>query len=147
MPRTSTTPHLPFIVERPSALLPQTTQTPYFTVTGRILLTQIVGEVSVVIAGVANNATLISVPTVGAPVDLCGAQAVTAAVLGTFYNITGTLADNMVGTASGAVIAQANAILVTDGTIDLDCTANNTGETKWTLHYIPLDSGSSVAIA
>jgi len=36
----------PVIVERSAAVLPATTQTPYFTVTGRVLITQIVGAVS-----------------------------------------------------------------------------------------------------
>jgi hypothetical protein len=39
----------PRIVSRDTANLPQSTQTPYFTVTGRVLITQIVGEVTTVI--------------------------------------------------------------------------------------------------
>ena len=137
----------PRIVERASDTLPQTAQTPYFTVSGRVLLVQVVGEVTVIVAGAANSAKLVSNPTVGADVDLCAAAAITDDAVGTLYNITGTPADALVPTTSGAVIAQASAILVTDGSIDLDCTANNTGETKWTLHYIPLDPGSRVVAA
>jgi len=136
------------IVERAKATLPQTTQTPYFTVSGRVLITQIVGEVdTTAIQAQANAMKLISNPTVGADVDLCATVETNGDVVGTIYNITGTLADAMVATTSGAVIAQANSILVAAGTIDLDCAASNTGETKWTVHYIPLDAGSTVVTA
>jgi len=137
----------PRIVERASALLPQTAQTPYFTVSGRVLVTQIVGEVTVIIAGAANSAKLIANPTVGADADLCAAVAITDDAVGTMYVLTGTMVDAMIAATSGAAQAQHGALLVAAGTIDLDCTANNTGETKWTLHYIPLDPGSRVVAA
>jgi len=41
----------PQIVERSAANLPQTAQTPYFTVTGRVLIIQIVGEVETDVIG------------------------------------------------------------------------------------------------
>jgi hypothetical protein len=135
------------IVERASDTLPQSTNTAYFTVTGRVLITQIVGEVTVIIAGAANNAKLIATPTVGAPADMCAAVAITGDAVGTMYVITGTMADAMIAATSGAAQAQHGALLVADGTIDLDCTANNTGETKWTVHYTPLDPGSYVSAA
>jgi len=135
-------------VERTTAILPATTATPYFTVTGKVLITQIVGEVTVVFDGTANDIKLISNPTVGADVDLCAALTVTSDAVGTFYNVTGTLADAIVATTSGAAISQANSIIVTAGTIDLDATATDTtGSTKWTIHYIPLDIGSSIVTA
>ena len=136
------------IVERAAAILPASTQTAYFTVTGRVLITQIVGEVTVVFDGTANNIKLISNPTVGADVDMCAALAVTSDVLGTVYTITGTLANAMVATTSGAVTEQATGILVTAGSIDLDADATDTtGSSKWTVHYIPLDAASSVVAA
>jgi len=135
------------IVERAASTLPQTAQTAYFTVTGRVLVTQIVGEVTTEMEAQNNAAKLIANPTVGAAVDMCAAVETTGDVVGTIYNITGTLANAMVATTSGAVIAQANSIMVAAGTIDLDCAASNEGETKWTVHYIPLDAGSTIAAA
>ncbi len=136
------------VVERASAILPASTETPYFTITGRVLITHIVGEVTVIFDGTANSIKLIANPTVGADVDLCTALVATTDVAGTIYTITGTLSDAMVATTSGAVIAQADAILVAAGTIDLDTTATDTtGSTKWTLHYVPLDAGSKVVTA
>ncbi len=138
----------PRIVERTAAVLPATTQTPYFTVTGRVLILQLVGEVTTVFDGTVNSLTLVSNPTVGADVNLCAALVVTSDTEGTVYTITGTLADALVATTSGAVQAQLSGILVTAGTIDLDATATDaTGSSRWTLHYVALDSGSSVVIA
>ena len=62
----------PRIVEKVAANLPQATQTPYFTVTGKVLITQLVATVTTdaieaqetVVKWVAN-------PTTGADVDLC----------------------------------------------------------------------------
>jgi len=135
---------LPTIVEKTAATLPQTTQGALFTVVGRVIVTSIVGEVTTVIQTQNNATKLVANPTVGADVDLCATVEITADAVGTLYNITGTLANAMVATTSGAVPVQAAGVVVADGTIDLDCAASNTGAIKWTLHFIPLDRGSHV---
>ena len=137
----------PRIVSKTAANLPQTTQTTYFTVTGRVLITQIVGEVTTEIQNQDCSIDLWSNPTVGADVALCTATEIKTDAVGTLYTITGTLSEALVATTSGAVTAQSNAILVTAGTIDLKTSASNTGATKWTVHYIPLDASSSVTSA
>lgn len=138
----------PVIVERASAALPQGTQTAYFTVTGRVLITQIVGEVTVQIEAQETVLKLISNPTVGADVDLCAGVDTTGDAVGTLLNITGTVADAMIPTTSGAFTAQASGVIVSAGTIDLDADDDSsTGETKWTLHFVPLDSNSTVTTA
>ena len=129
-------------VERAAASLPQTTATAYFTVTGKVLITQIVGEVTTVIQTQANNTKLISNPTVGADVDLCAVNDITADAAGTVYTITGTLADAMVATTSGAAAGQLGAVLVTAGTIDLSCAASSTGATSWVIQYVPFGNAS-----
>ena len=134
-------------VEKAAASLPQSTQTAYFTVTGRCIVTHIVGEVTTIIQAQANDTKLVANPTVGADVDLCAVLDITGDAVGTIYTITGTLADAMVATTSGAVTAQAAPVVVAAGTIDLSCAASNTGATKWTVHYIPLDAGSSITTA
>jgi len=137
----------PVIISRTASVLPQTAQTAYFTVTGRVLLVNIVGEVTTVIQTLANATKLVANPTVGADVDLCAVNDITADAVGTLYNITGTLADAMIATTSGAMKSQAANIVVTAGTIDLNCAASATGETKWVLHYVPLDAGSVIVVA
>lgn len=136
-----------FTVLRASASLPATTATPYFTVTGKIRLLDIVGEVTTVIQTQTNNTKLIANPTVGADVDLCAVNDITADAVGTIYTITGTLANAMVATTSGAGVAQAAPLVIAAGTIDLSCAATNTGATKWLVRYVPLTPGALVLAA
>jgi len=134
---------------RGAALIPQTAQTPYFTVVGgKVRILEIIGEVVVIIGDVATNAKLIANPTVGADVDLCAQANIQADAAGTIYSITGTLTDALIPTTSGAVTAQANGITVAAGTIDLYTDANSvTGTTKWMVRWIPVDSGAKVVVA
>jgi len=136
------------IVERTAAALPQATQTAYFTVSGRVLITDITGEVTTQIEAQETVAKLIANPTVGADVDLCALLDWTGDAVGTLYHITGTVADAMVATTSGAYTAQALPLVVAAGTIDLDTdNDSSTGETKWILSYLPLDDGATVVVA
>jgi len=133
------------LVEKAAANLPQSAASAKFTITGgMILIVQLVAEVTTIIQAQANNMKWISNPTVGADVDLCAVVDINGDAVGTMYNITGTLADAMVATTSGAVQAQANMILCAAGTIDLSCSASSTGQVKAVLHYIPLESGVTV---
>jgi len=136
------------VVDKAATTLPQTTATAQFTVAGgRVLVTSIVGEVTVVIETQANNTKLVANPTTGTSVDMCAVLDITAGEAGCLYGITGTPADALVGTNAGLTIGMASGIVINAGTIDLDCAASNTGETKWTLHYIPIDVGATVVAA
>ena len=54
----------------------------------------------------------------------------------------------MIATTSGAMIAQADGVIVAAGTIDLDATATDTtGSTKWVVHYTPIDLGAKLVSA
>ena len=135
-------------VDRTTAALPQTTQAALFTVTGgRVLVTSIVGEVTTVIQTQANATKIVSNPTTGTDVDLCATLDITADQVGCLYGITGLFSDAMVGANAGAGVVPRNAVVVPVGTIDLSCAASNTGAVKWSLTYIPLDNGASVAAA
>lgn len=131
-------------VARSAATLPQTTQTAYFTVTGRCMVLKAIGEVTTVIQAQANNIKLVSNPTVGADVDMCAVLDINGDAVGTVYTITGTLSDAMVATTSGAVQSQLTGIDVMAGTIDLSASASSTGATKWTIHYVPIDDGATI---
>ena len=93
--------------DRTTATLPATAQTAIFTVTGKIRILRIIGEVTTIIQAQANNLKIVSNPTVGADVDLCAVADVNADAVGTNYNITGTFADALVATTSGAFLDQA----------------------------------------
>lgn len=133
-----------FYTGRVAATLPATEATPYFTVTGKILLLDIVGEVTTIIQTQANNTKLVANPTVGDDVDLCAVLDISADAVGTIYHITGTLANAMVATTSGAGVAQAAPLIVAAGSIDLNCAATNTGASKWLVRYQPLEVGARV---
>lgn len=134
----------PKLVTRATALLPQSTAGALFTVSGRCMICDIIGEVTVEIHALLNNTKLTSNPTVGADVDLCAVLDINADVVGTMYHITGTLADAMIATTSGAFESQALPIAIAAGTIDLYCSASEGGQIKWSLFYIPIDAGATI---
>lgn len=136
-----------YFEHRATAALPATTQSALFTVTGRIKLISIIGEVTTVIQTQACNAKIVANPTVGTDVDMCAVLDITAAAVGAQFSITGTLANAMVKTTSGAGVFQASPLLVLPGTIDLSTSATNTGSVKWRIEYVPVDAGARVIAA
>tara|TARA_Y100000310_G_scaffold121659_1_gene120402 strand:+ start:290 stop:1021 length:732 start_codon:yes stop_codon:yes gene_type:complete len=134
-------------VFRATAALPQTTAEALFTVTGRVKLIAIYGTVTTIIETQANNTKLIANPTVGADVDVCAVNDISADAVGTVYSITGTFADAMVATTSGAGVFQANPTTIEAGTLDLSCAASNTGSVKWTAIYESIDPGAKLISA
>lgn len=136
-----------FRAYRATAALPQTAAAALFNVTGRIKVLSIIGEVTTIIQNQANNTKLISNPTVGADVDICAVADIANDAVGSQLSITGTLATAMVETVSAALVYQAAPVIVTAGTIDLSCSASNTGSVKWIIDYQPIDPGAVVYAA
>ena len=133
-------------VDRAAAVLPATAYGALFTVTGgRVLITNIVGEVTVVCSATATNAKLVATPTVGTAVDVAANVAVTSKEVGTLLGITGLFSDAMVASNAGATVAPRNAVVVPVGTLGVTTSATNTGSVKWSITYIPLDDGAAVA--
>ena len=132
-------------VARATAPLPQTGTDSLFTITvGRILLVGLIGEVTTVIQTQANNTKLTFNPTAtGASTDICANLNITGDAVGTLYSITGTIADAM---QDGMLMTtDMTNLILSEGTIDLTCAASNTGNVKWDMFYIPLDTGATVA--
>jgi len=134
-------------VTRVSNTLPQSVAAPIFVVSGAVKIVEIVGEVMTVVQTQLNNTKLIANPTEGADTDICAVLDITAAAVGSMFNITGTLANAMVKQANGAHIAQAGEVVIPAGTIDLSCSASSTGAIKWSVAYIALEAGATVAAA
>jgi len=133
-------------VSKATATLPQSTTEAKWTITGgKVLICDIIGEVTTIIGAGANLLKLISNPTVGADVDLCATLDIDSAAVGSTFHITGTLTDAMVKKVSGAGDSQASPIEVSEGTIDISCSASKTGSVKWVLFYIPIDAGAKVS--
>jgi len=135
-------------VDRATATLPQTTAAAIFNIVGgRVMVTQIVGEVTTVIETQANDTKLTGNPTTGTDVDICAALDITADEVGCLYGITGLNTDAMIGVNGGALPAQTRGVVLNAGTLDLACAASNTGSVKWSLFYVPLDDGAYVTAA
>ena len=147
-PQSFTSVLLGFRVDKATATLPATTTQGLFTVAGgRVLLKAIVGEVTTVVQTQACNAKLISTPTVGTAVDLCAVLDISAKQARTLLGITGLFADALVAANAGAAPVQAYPLVIPVGVIGLNTSATNTGATKWTAWYVPLDEGASLVSA
>ena len=133
-------------VSRATAALPQTTAETLVTITGgRVILANIIGEVTTVIQTQADNTKLVFNPTeAGASTDICAVLNITAKAVGTLFSITGTVATAL---QSGLWLTttMATPLILSEGTIDLDCAASNTGSVQWDVYYHPLDEGATVA--
>jgi hypothetical protein len=137
-----------FRVDKASATLPASVTQNLFTIAGgRILLLGILGQVTTLIQTQACNAKLISTPTTGTAVDLCAVLDITADEVGCLYGITGTPATALVGANAGYAPFLATPAVVPIGVIGFNTSATNTGATKWTLYYLPLDEGAAAVSA
>jgi len=137
-----------YTCERANGDIAQTGLLSLFTVTDYIRVHSITGVVeNEAIGAGANNAKIVANPTTGADVDMCAVLDIDADVVGTMYNITGTLADAMIATTSGAMIAQVAPIVVAPGTIDMHCAASKDGKVTWTLVWSPVNASASVSAA
>lgn len=137
--------------ERATAALPQTATSTLFTITGgRILLTEIIGEVTTVIQTQADNTKLTFDPTdAGATQDLCAVLDITGDAVGTMYSITGTPATAMQDSLNFLPPSKTltKAIILKPGAILLDCAASNTGAVKWSACWVPIDGNARLAAA
>ncbi len=117
-----------------------------FTVTGgAILVTSLVGVVTTVFQGLANNAKIVATPTVGTVNDLSGIKDVTGLIVGSLIGITGLTADALVSSTGGGVSNLRNPVVVNVGTIGLNTDASATGAARWIMTYVPLENGASAA--
>jgi hypothetical protein len=139
---------------------PQTASSALFTVAGGlVLVTGLVGIVTTVQGSTANSFNLQHTPTGGSAADLCAATVCTSDAVGTIYTMTGVAVDELsVQTAHATAEAPSvtfglmnnragKGIVLPAGSMTLKASGNNTGATSWTLFYVPLDTGASVAAA
>lgn len=121
-----------------------------FTVSGgRILVTQILGEITESMENIAIVVSLQADPTAGSPRGICANLDIDTYLIGDLLGITGINTDAMLPPAtSGVIEAQTMGVIVQEGTIDLISAATPaTGRVKWTLKWIPIDEGAAVVIA
>ncbi|HZN70571.1 MAG TPA: hypothetical protein VFC00_02640 [Micromonosporaceae bacterium] len=127
---------------------------PLFTIAGgKVLVTGILGFVTVVIGSTVSNLKLVFDPTAtGADFDLCTATAITSDAVEQQYTIAGTVESVGALLVAGAV-GQCNPFFtdplsLTPGQIHQNLSADPVGgEITWNLWYLPLDDGASVSAA
>lgn len=141
-------------VHRSTAALPQgATDGALFHITGgRVVVTSLVGRVTVALEAAANAVKLKYNPTAaGSDFDLCTAVETNADAVGQTYYIAGDVGTPGALLVGGAV-GQANPVfpkpLMLDvGDIEVDCADGGDGSVEWTLTYIPYDANSAVSAA
>ena len=134
-------------VERAAATLPQTATGDLFNVvTGRVAITQIIGEVTVEIENQATNLRLVATPTVGTVSDLCVNLDIDADAVGTMYGITGDPTDALQDDNS-VMPGQEVAVIVKEGAVQAITDESSTGEIRWTVFYVPIDDGAYIEVA
>lgn len=118
---------------------------------GPVRLLSCIGFITTVIQTQANNAKLTYTPTGGAAVDLCAVLNVTGAAVRKVLVLNGVKATALVLSTDTGVVVAANQsgmpIVLTPGTIALDCTASNTGVVDWYVEFEPMAPGALVVAA
>lgn len=128
-----------------------------FTVTGKVLVTGLFGEVTNALgAGVVADYVL-SIKTTSEP--LCAATTITSDAVGTMYSLSGDVGDTLnAGSTPTTRVADINgkgpvhlAVGLAGGTDTISSVHTDTGDAgdaiTWTLFYLPLEAGASVAAA
>lgn len=137
------------LVSRATATLPQGVAEALFTITGgRIIVIALVGEVTVAVQNQLNNTRLVFDGTAtGADQDLCAVLDIANHAVGELYTITGTVGDAMVSDLLIGNGTLASPLTLSEGDIELNCAASNTGSVQWDLIFVALDSDALVVAA
>lgn len=138
-------------VERAAALQPQTGQAAIFTVSGgKVLVTGLVGQVVVATPSTTNTLKVTGNPTSGTDVDWTSAVSTASLEAGAIITLGVTAGGALVvkNAGGGNAIGGYVGYIANTGTIDLVTSGSAaTGTIKWTLFYVPIDDGASVAAA
>ena len=135
------------IVDKAAVALAQTGSIDLFQAKGgKVLVVSLYSEVTTIIQVQANAAKYILHPASGTDVDACATLDITGMEVGAFMAITGKFADAAVKSLAGGFAFQLQPFVIpADCIIRQNCAANNTGQMKHRLSYLPLDGGAYVA--
>ena len=138
-----------WLVQRATASLPQTAQTPIYTVSGgTVLVKYFVGLVTTAVQGQATTAQFIATPSTGTAVNLTNSTGdLNGKEIGSSITFATTLGGTAVVNNNGAGVIAQPIFSVNTGTIDFKTGASSTGAMKFYLVYIPLDPGAQVVTA
>lgn len=136
--------------DRATAVLPATAYGALFTVaTGRILVTGLVGEFTVVASGTATTVKVTGTPTTGTATDWSTAVAVTSKEVGSMITLPAAFGGATVvnNAGAGGQLQVAAPFVAQIGTVGITTSATNTGSVRWSLFWIPLDNAATVVAA
>ena len=146
-------PGLGFGVTKTSDLASASGLDDLFTITGKVAITLLTGEVTTVVGGAAT----MKLRAKTAIVDLCAATTIDTDADGTMYLFTGVASETLnasvtpvisvayktTGGTTPVILGQAGGTETIEHVLD----AADTGAVLWTLFYMPLEAGASVAAA
>jgi len=122
-----------------------------FTIAGGpVKVNVLVGQITTAVQAQANNTKLTHTCTGGSAVDLCAVLNVSAAAVRKVFALDGVAATALTLSAAEGVVIQSALhmpIILTAGTIALNCAATNTGVVDWYIEYEPLVEGATVTAA
>lgn len=137
------------IVEKAATVLPASTTTAIFTITGSVRITALYGVCTTVCSGTATNLSVVHVPTAPGTVNLTLASvlAIASFAAGTLVGVEGdgTALVGVTGVTGYLGMLQNPDLLA--GSISLTTSATNTGAFRWVLRYVALEAGSTVVAA
>lgn len=122
-------------------------KTGVFTVTGLVRLWVLAAKVTTVVQTQACNTKFTFTPTGGSATDLCAVADITATAVGKCLWLDGVKATALqISTDAGITIASGGhmPIIISAGTINLSCSATNTGTADVICAYEPLTDGAAV---
>lgn len=146
-PQAFTAVNIGFRADKAAATVPGTASQTIFTITGgRVLVTLLFGEVTTIIQSQACNLKVTSAPTTGTAVDLASNLDINAKEAGTLFRVEGD-GTALLGANAGAALSGIGhtSVIVPIGVIRITTDATNTGATKWTAYWVPLDEGAVLA--
>ena len=144
---------LGFRVQGTARTIPQSSAlTTLFTITGgRIMINLLYGVVTTIVGGTTPNLKLVATPSAGSANDMCAVLVITTDQVGTMFVCPVAVGTALIGPASTGVSGSVSGPgtggqVVAPGTIaHTSAAADATGAIQWTLFYVPLDPGVTVA--
>lgn len=113
---------------------------------GRVLVSNILGEVTTVL-GVVGNMSLEANPATGTTAVLCAVLAAGALEEGCMVALDGTKGTALLGVDAGGRGMATNSVTVQVGTIEQRCSASDTGQMRWSIWYVPIEDGAYITAA
>jgi len=126
-----------------------TTGEELFTVAGgNCLVTMFVGEVTTDIENISVDLTIVADPTTGTSTTMGAILVIDDDVPGTLYTLEGLAADTIQLGGTGSVEGAEQEIVVAPGAIEATIAGGaHTGSIKFTLWYVPLETGAYIVAA